>query len=361
MKLIRLTYESKNWDLKDLELGDTNLIVGKNATGKSRTLLAIDFLYQMITQKIGIDWGVKWDITFKTKSNDFIVFKFNSKYTNEGVTSEEIIINNEKVLQRTSKEAQIKNYLTGEFDEINPPDNKLVIHVNRDVKKYPYLEEIATWAENSYGFKFGNISPFGISSFGRPKRQEYDLLTSIENIPKLFKELNKRNTKELLKDLETIGYGNVSKLSFEDDDFTDTLIVNETDLNINVPHHRLSQGMFRALSVLIFLEYLTSKKQPATVVIDDLCEGLDYDRATKLGKLVFLKCEQNDIQLVATSNDMFLMDVVDIHNWNILQRKGKLVTALNSKNSPELFENFSYTGLSNFDFFSSDYISKKLK
>jgi len=33
---------------------------------------------------------------------------------------------------------------------------------------------------------------------------------------------------------------------------------------------------------------------------------------------------------------------------------------LNEKNSPELFNNFSFTGLSNFDFFSSDYIDSNL-
>ncbi len=57
---------------------------------------------------------------------------------------------------------------------------------------------------------------------------------------------------------------------------------------------------------------------------------------------------------------MFLMDVVDIAHWNVLQRNGNLVTALNIKNQPELFEKFRYTGLSNFDFFASDYISQTI-
>ena len=118
--------------------------------------------------------------------------------------------------------------------------------------------------------------------------------------------------------------------------------------------------MFRSLSLLIFIEFLTAKRKTATVVIDDFCEGLDYDRATKLGKIVFDKCEHNNIQLIATSNDMFLMDVVDIVHWNVLQRNASIVTALNAKSNPELFEKFRYTGLSNFDFFASDYISQKM-
>jgi hypothetical protein len=82
---------------------------------------------------------------------------------------------------------------------------------------------------------------------------------------------------------------------------------------------------------------------------------LDYDRATKLGKIVFDLCKEKNIQLVATSNDTFLMDVVDISHWNILQRAGKVVTTINERSHPELFEQFRYTGLSNFDFFNSDF------
>jgi hypothetical protein len=92
------------------------------------------------------------------------------------------------------------------------------------------------------------------------------------------------------------------------------------------------------------------------VIIDDLCEGLDYERATKLGELVFNICRDTEIQLIATSNDSFLMDAIDIKYWNILQRTGSIVTALNIKNSEEKFRKFKFTGLSNFDFFSSDYL-----
>ena len=91
---------------------------------------------------------------------------------------------------------------------------------------------------------------------------------------------------------------------------------------------------------MIYLEYLIYRKKPATIVIDDLCEGLDYERATKLGKLVFNKCMNTNIQLIATSNDSFLMDVVDIKYWNVLQREGKTVTAINIQTHEALFKKF---------------------
>lgn len=51
------------------------------------------------------------------------------------------------------------------------------------------------------------------------------------------------------------------------------------------------------------------------------------------------------------------MDIVDLQYWNILERHGEKVTPINTTNHPDLFEDFKFTGLSNFDFFASDYIS----
>jgi hypothetical protein len=108
--------------------------------------------------------------------------------------------------------------------------------------------------------------------------------------------------------------------------------------------------------VIIYVEYLISRKRPASIIIDDLCEGLDYDRATRLGRLIFDKCIDRQIQLIATSNDSFLMDAIDIEYWTILTRQGKTVEAMNRMTNSEIFDRFRFTGLSNFDFFSSDYI-----
>lgn len=67
-------------------------------------------------------------------------------------------------------------------------------------------------------------------------------------------------------------------------------------------------------------------------------------------------CEKNHIQLIATSNDSFLMDAVDLQCWNILQREGNRVYSISALNSPALFEKFRRTGLSNFDILSSNFL-----
>jgi hypothetical protein len=353
MKLKNLSYIDPYWELSNLELNNLNLIVAKNATGKSKTLLTIDLLVKMITQKKNLNWGSKWNIDFLNQKNQKITFEFATKYEEDGiVTAEKISIDGVQVLFRHYKKGEVvlKNFITQKNDLIYPPKDKLTLHTNRDVRKYPYLEDISIWAEQCYGFKFGNISPYT-----KLNEQEYDLPTAVEDIPNLFKALTKESITKIIADFNSLGY-EIGNITAQDKTEYAILYVREKELNKALPHYKLSQGMFRALAILIYIEYLIGRKKPAMIMIDDFCEGLDYDRARKLGSLIFGKCENTAIQLIATSNDSFLMDSIDIKYWNILQRKGKTISCLNHQNSPSLFRKFRLTGLSNFDLFASDFL-----
>jgi predicted ATPase len=359
MKITELSYIDPNWELKNLQLGTVNLLVAKNSTGKTRTLQTIDLLVKMITQKRNLNWGGQWDITFENFKGEEIQYQFSTSYQKQGVTFEKMFLNGSLVLSRNRKDygeqAKIKNFLNkGSFEFVYPPDNKLVIHSNRDLKKYPFLEDIANWAEQSYGFKFGNISPYSMLN-----QQEYDLLTAVEDIPTLFQSLKKDDKRQIISDFNGIGY-NISDITIQDKGELSIIYVKENGIDKAIPHFKLSQGMFRALAVIVYIQYLISRKGPATIIIDDLCEGLDYERATKLGELIFSKCLKNEIQLIATSNDSFLMEVVDLKYWNVLTRNGKQVSGINSKSNPNIIENFRFTGLSNFDFFSSNFLKSQV-
>jgi AAA15 family ATPase/GTPase len=354
MKLINFSYQDPYLELNDFSLDEVSLLVGKNSSGKTRTLNTIDLLVKMITQKKSLSRGAKWNATFKTFNEDIIDFSFATSLAEGGVNAEKIQINGVVVLLRSRDgSVELTNKLTGGKDVVYPPQNKLTFHTNRDVKKYPYLEEIVSWAEQSYGFKFGNISPYL-----RLDIQEYDLLTAVEDIPSLFTQLKAGSKENLLADFNEIGY-KIETIRVQENNQTPILFFKEAHVENAIPHYRISQGMFRALSMIIFLEYLIVRKKPTTIIIDDLCEGLDYERATKLGKLVFRKCLDNDIQLIATSNDSFLMEVVDVKYWNILRREGKKIESINHANYPEVFEKFRFTGLSNFDLFSSDFLQQQ--
>ena len=120
--------------------------------------------------------------------------------------------------------------------------------------------------------------------------------------------------------------------------------------------------MFRAFSLLAMIQHvLDTVKGNITILVDDLCEGLDYERSINFTKLLFNKLKEKNIQLIVTSNDSFLMNAVGIEYWNILIREKSTVKAFNYKNSKEIFDDFKFTGLNNFDLFSSDFLDKKIK
>jgi hypothetical protein len=257
-------------------------------------------------------------------------------------------------LERNGKSTRIKSVSNVEAT-INPPEDSLAIHVRRDTKEYPFFEQMISWAGNCYGIKFGEIS----------NNQENDVssyfFNTIDSISDMYKSLDVDSRNHIIANLLSIDF---KAKDIKIKQYPIITTKNKTYILIEEERvgtfyiRNLSQGMYRTLYILIFIEHLSTKKEPQTIIIDDLCEGLDYSRATKLGKLLFDFCKTHNIQLITSSNDGFLMDVIDLEYWNVLQRDGKKVSAINYTNSKELFDGFKFTGLSNFDFFSSDYIEQ---
>jgi hypothetical protein len=122
-----------------------------------------------------------------------------------------------------------------------------------------------------------------------------------------------------------------------------------------VDQFEMSQGMFRALSILIQVNYAGMAHQSYCILIDDIGEGLDFDRSTRLIELLREKALESSFQLIMATNDRFVMDRVPLEEWSVLQRHGGHVRVLNYANSRELFEDFKFTGLSNFSFLETDF------
>ena len=59
--------------------------------------------------------------------------------------------------------------------------------------------------------------------------------------------------------------------------------------------------------------------------------------------------------MIMSTNDSFIMNAVDIQNWAVLVREGNKISLYNYENSKEIFEEFKFTGLNNFDFYASEF------
>jgi len=58
---------------------------------------------------------------------------------------------------------------------------------------------------------------------------------------------------------------------------------------------------------------------------------------------------------VMTTNDRFIMNGVPLEYWSVIERKPGLAKLHNIHNSSQVFEDFKFTGLNNFDFFSTEF------
>ena len=354
MRILKYNYRLEgfpnfeDWVTDDIYFQKLNLVVGKNATGKSRVVTAITAFAEMITQEKNIYWG-NFDFTFIREDEKLLSYIINKD--KNGVITEKLFIDKKLVLDRSRETTKLYSFLKKDFDTITPPDYKLVLHIRRDKEEYPYLEDIVSWAERMHFFKFGQIHT--TSFLGEEGTGER--LITVEDIPALIKELDESSKNEIIEEFNMLEY-NLEVLYTKQESGKDILYTKEKGLKYALRQSRLSQGMFRALALIVFIHDLYAKGIADTIIVDDLGEGLDYERATKLGELIFKKLENTNIQFIASSNDSFLMDVVDIKYWNILVRSDNAVKVHNYDNNKEKFDNFKFSGLSNFDLFSSDYL-----
>lgn len=349
MKLINCVLKNVGWGTEKLDLFPQNLLVGKNAVGKSTVIRALSKMAAIISQRKPLEDDANFSYIIGVENPEcFAVYKF--KWVEKRVVDEHLVVlendGERKVwIERTSEEAKFDGVV------VNPPQDKLLLNLKRDTKLYPVIESIISWAENIDAFSFNEFDLDG------DERLYSRFINGGNNLYSMVKTLSPDSINNVIGAAEAMGYHLESIEAFEYADVKKVLFA-EKGVSTPLFDFNLSKGMFRTLYLLIYLEYVAQSGKPATLLIDDLCEGLDYDRSTKLGKYVFDYCSKNDIQLIATSNDSFLMDVVDLNYWSILQRDGSKVSAINHKNHPELFEDFSFTGLSNFDLLSSDFIAR---
>lgn len=361
MKLIKVNYDefktsanSNPWVLKDLHLGKFNLIVGRNATGKTRSMNAIHSLSLLIKDEKKFSDG-SWSIDFllKNKKN----FHYELCIENDHIVKEKIIIEGIPKLTRNKIGATtIFSETLNKDIKINPPKNEITLKVRRDEKEYPFFEELFTWASNLRMFGFSKTNP---NSIYVPRNVNDFKIESLDIVPSVLEKLEKEDIRTIISNFNSIGY-NISKATTKQIPNAvkgfKMISLKEEELKFSIDQIYMSQGMFRAFSLLVIIHHLMkTQEKGSTIIVDDLCEGLDYERTTKLGKLLFEKYKDTDTQFLFSSNDTYLMDVIPIRHWNVLRRDKNIVKSINYINSKEKFEDFEFSSLSNYELFTSNF------
>ncbi|MGC1378182.1 MAG: AAA family ATPase [Anaerolineales bacterium] len=360
----------QEWTLDDLSLAESNLVVGKNATGKSRTLNIISFLAEYLAGLRALAFSGNYDVEYVSDNK---IIRYILKFKNQQVIAEEFSLDGKLLLNRgDGGEGTIWAEAIDGGKEIRfqTPTSELAVVARQDNIQHKFLEPLYSWGSSlrhySFGLSLGKYSLMVAREKGGEKGvddRDTDYVVALyrqasEEFGDAFKNAVIKDMGLANYSLKDVGIGPL--VSFIRPNMPSDLVglyVKETDLPGITDQPGMSQGMFRALSLLIQINYLQMTGKSTCIIVDDIGEGLDFDRSCRLIDILREKAKTSNTQLILSTNDRFVMNRVPLEEWSLLQRKENHVRVLNYRNSKDLFEEFKFTGLSNFTFLEMDFAS----
>lgn len=379
MRLTSISYREFDgqplaWTLQGLELDRINLIVGRNASGKTRTLNLINGLANILAGTLGnniLFVTGHWEARL---SNDKDTIDYRFTVQNSRVVEERVVLNGKELLIRGPGGAgKIYAEKLNDFMEFQTPDNQAAVVARQDALQHTFIQPLHDWGEAVRYFHFGSMLGRDVISIfiknsdvkGDPAGLK-DTNQPVATFRRGVKELGQPFVQQVVSDMVKVGFditevktGPTGKVRLQPQPQGElaVMLIREIGVDGYIEQTDISQGMFRCLSTIVQINYFVLSKKPSCLIIDDVGEGLDFERSQKLIALLMEKALASDVQLILSTNDRLTMNAVPLQYWSLLRRSGGTCTVFNYKNSRKAFDNFSLTGLNNFDFFASDFIS----
>ncbi|NDV67650.1 ATP/GTP-binding protein [Dysgonomonas sp. 25] len=327
------------------EFGNLNLLVGKNASGKSRTLNVVRTISDLFTGNRTVE-----NTFYPTERYELILgddetdFRYCIGYKNREITEEVLVVNGKKIFDRT--EASIS------VDPVIP-----AITVIQNEYSYP----IVKWGASLKSFMFSNqyeknhlVEDYTVREARESNPNETENL--IYTFYRGLDEFGDEFVRDIVQCMQHIGYP-VSEVKIKRNGKGYGLAVEE-DGKYTINQHEMSHGMFRALAMFIHLTYALMKNLEVCVLLDDIGEGIDFDRSREMMGVISRKINNSNLQMFITTNDRYIMNNISLRYWTVIDRKKEESVFYNYMNSKETFEDFRYTGLNNFDFLATDFYKK---
>jgi hypothetical protein len=213
MKLKSIQYQeydgqNNEWRLEGCVLNEINLMVGKNATGKTRTLNIILALTHLLSGELKPEpQSGSIQVTFEDNGQEI---KYLLRYENQKVTQEQLIQNGKTLLQRgTDSKGKIFASELNTHIKFQPPSNELAVVTRRDAIQHPFLEKLYHWAKSARHFRFG--TPMGQDHLALSEMPENEHnLKDFKQAVAIFKEGKTQYGKAYLQlirqDMKEIGY-----------------------------------------------------------------------------------------------------------------------------------------------------------
>ncbi|MDR5813081.1 AAA family ATPase [Caballeronia sp. LZ033] len=365
--------QGESWSYSWNKIGDLAMIVGVNATGKTRLLNTLKGFAKTLSGLLMVVGTEITEAEFSDEgSGSAEVYRYKISRENGVVKEERLVINGEdRIIREAGGETRIfspKLYQNGidPWDVIGIADNQGVVAAKRDTIQYPFLEPLIEWAENVEHFSFTTegsgfhvMMQLGTAfDFAAAKRADQSPIP----LSGYFMEAARRHDTEfgsfIVNAMNVIDF-HISKIE---------LASAPIPAGAGVPmigvaayekgrlhptfQNEMSSGMLRALAAIIKLRTAQTGKV-GTLLLDDIGEGMDHSRSVKLINLLLREAEKSEIQLFMTTNDRFVMNEVPLQHWVILNRSNGVISVRDRYTDQKLFDKYERLGLSNFDLFKA--------
>jgi len=345
-----------------VHLVNLNLLVGKNAAGKTRTLAIIREIASLIGGNLELSEipfpKVEYRLGFKDKAGKYDYYlKINEK----SVEKESLLLNGEILLEREKDSVLILSDDSKNKENLSLNINKLAVSKN-DFSNNHGISKLKEWGSSLKNGQFTNQfeKDYFVSSLNHLESKHLQdsepsaLLQIFWECKQLF---GVEFTNKIKADMKALHYP-IERIDILEGASGYGIYVKEDELDDLTSQVEMSQGMFRALSFIIRLNMALISETSACVLVDDMGEGLDFDRSKLLIDMLISKTYDSNIQIFITTNDRYIMNKIPLQYWSVIHRHPKESVFYNYHNSKEIFEDFKFTGLSNFDFLATDFYLK---
>lgn len=365
LKYTRYTKDAREWSIVGngddfAYFGNINLLVGKNASGKSRTLNVIREIAGLLSGKISLSKAntatQRFELIFegdKKEYNYFLDFK------DRIVVSEILLVDGKEYMNRAKglfiELAESKNV------SISVDDTHLAITAT-DVNGNIYYKPFVQWGKSLKNYFFSNQIEKAhlVKDYRVIEEKDQDVEDTSILVYTLYmgkKTFGDKFISEVKSCMYELGYSQISDIDIQEAKGGYGICVEEDGRYI-VSQRDMSQGMFRALALFIFLTYAHMSNMSVCILVDDMGEGLDFERSKGLIDIVTNKIHNSNIQYFMTTNDRHIMNHIPLRFWSVIEREKNKSIFYDIVNSTEKFDDFKYTGLNNFDFLTTDFYKK---
>ena len=248
---------------KFVEFENINLIVGRNASGKTRFIDAIRWISDLLDPDSNetTSNSYAFELLFQDKES---VIKYDVVSDDHAhITQENLIINEEVKLDRN--EGLL--YYDGLKQNLPFQTDEYFLAVNRmDSLQQPFFETLQNWGKNLSHYSFG-----GNMGKGQYKMNDWEDTDKINfknfsNISAIFKKgkikFGDEYERKIIEDMEIIDY-HITTISIDSASKYLFLQVQEKDLELWTYFENMSQGMARAFSLIVQLNYSLMAKIPS--------------------------------------------------------------------------------------------------